>query len=158
MTTPAGTILPNEAETMAAGRSLATDIQSAGIETFVIYLVGDLGAGKTTFTRGFLGGMGHEGRVPSPTYTLVEPYELFANAVFHVDLYRLQSVDEVDALALGELISPTGLLLVEWPEHGGDRLPPADLRIELSVVPEGRNIRMQGVSDAGIRLLSAKTY
>ena len=131
-------------ETMAAGSRLAQTIRERGIEALVIYLHGDLGAGKTTFARGFLRGLGHTGRVPSPTYTLIEPYELAGYAVSHIDLYRLQSPGEAGALALEELSGNGTIMLIEWPEKGGHSLPPADLEIELEIDPRGRVLRMIG--------------
>ena len=82
-------LLASEEETVAAGRRLARALRDAADERLVVYLCGDLGAGKTTFARGVLQGLGYSGRVPSPTYTLVEPYELGTRTVYHVDLYRL---------------------------------------------------------------------
>ena len=136
-------------ETMQAGGTLARTIHDRGIESLVIYLLGDLGAGKTTFVRGFLRGLGHIGRVPSPTYTLIEPYDVAGYAVSHIDLYRLQSPDEVDALALAELGGNQTLTLIEWPENGGDRVPPADLRIELALDGQGRIMRLIGATPVG---------
>src|ERR1700686_3925779 len=93
----------------------------------VLYLQGELGAGKTTCVRSLLRALGVTGLVRSPTYTLVETYDLAALTCVHVDLYRLQSLTEVDELGLRDLMSPGSLLMVEWPERGGDALPPADL-------------------------------
>jgi len=138
--------------TMAAGGSLARSICAGEINSLVIYLVGDLGAGKTTFARGFLRGLGHTGRVPSPTYTLIEPYDIAGYAVSHIDLYRLRSPDEVDALALAELSGDATIMLIEWPENGGAGVPPADLRIELVIDGQGRALRLAGLSAAGKKL------
>jgi len=134
---------------MAAGGRLAQTIRASGSDSLVIYLVGDLGAGKTTFVRGFLRGLGHAGRVPSPTYTLIEPYDVADYAVSHIDLYRLRSPDEVDALALAELAGGMTLMLIEWPENGGTGVPPADLRLELAIDGTGRALRLTGLSPAG---------
>ncbi len=123
-----------------------------GIESLVVYLVGDLGTGKTTFVRGFLRGLGHHGRVPSPTYTLIEPYDVAGYAVSHIDLYRLQSAAEVEALALAELCGRGMLTLIEWPDNGGSRVPPADLRIELAIDGQGRVLHLIGVSSVGAEL------
>jgi tRNA threonylcarbamoyladenosine biosynthesis protein TsaE len=129
---------------MATGGRLAQAIRDRGIEALVIYLIGDLGAGKTTFARGFLRGLGHEGRVPSPTYTLIEPYELAGYAVSHIDLYRLQSPGEAGALALEELGGCGTIMLIEWPEKGGSSVPPADLEIRLEIGPRGRTLGLDG--------------
>lgn len=132
--------------TEAAGGALAQNIRAEVIDSLVIYLIGDLGAGKTTFARGFLRGLGHAGRVPSPTYTLIEPYDVKDYAVAHIDLYRLRSADEVEALALAELCGSGTIMLIEWPENGGAGVPPADLRIELDLEGQGRRLRLSGVS------------
>ncbi len=130
--------------TEAAGVALAQNIRAEAIDSLVIYLSGDLGAGKTTFARGFLRGLGHAGRVPSPTYTLIEPYDVKDYAVAHIDLYRLRSADEVEALALAELCGSGTIMLIEWPENGGAGVPPADLRIELDIDGQGRRLSLSG--------------
>lgn len=140
--------LDSEEATIAAGAELACSVRAGSIDSLVVHLVGDLGAGKTTFVRGFLRGLGHVDRVPSPTYTLIEPYEVADYAVSHIDLYRLRSPDDVEALALGELCGTGRIMLVEWPEKGANRLPPADLRIELAVDGTGRALRLVGLSPA----------
>ena len=130
--------------TEAAGGLLAQNIRAEAIDSLVIYLIGDLGAGKTTFARGFLRGLGHAGRVPSPTYTLIEPYDVKNYAVSHIDLYRLQSADEAEALALAELCGSGTIMLIEWPENGGTGVPPADLRVELNIDGQGRRLCLSG--------------
>jgi len=137
--------------TLAAGDMLARTVRARGIDALVIYLVGDLGAGKTTFARGFLRSLGHTGRVPSPTYTLIEPYDVVGYTVSHIDLYRLQSPGEVEALALSELCGSGTMLLIEWPANGGHGVPPADLRVELDIDidGQGRVMRLIGLSPAG---------
>jgi len=145
--------LDSSEATMAAGSQLARTVRARGIDSLVIYLVGDLGAGKTTFVRGFLRGLGHTGRVPSPTYTLIEPYDFADYAVSHIDLYRLQSPGEVTSLALAELSGSGTIMLIEWPENGGHGVPPADLRIELDIDGPGRVMRLVGSSPAGAALI-----
>jgi len=117
-------------------------------------LSGDLGAGKTTFARGLLAGLGHHGRVPSPTYTLIEPYELGAWQVFHIDLYRLGAPGEVAELGIPELTGPATLLLIEWPERGAGELPPADLLIAFELADPGRTVMLSACSGAGKILIS----
>ena len=150
--------LDSEQETLRCGAGLAAAVRETKEAALVIYLVGDLGAGKTTFVRGFLRGLGHAGRVPSPTYTLIEPYELAGYAVAHIDLYRLQSVGEATALALDELSADgPALVLIEWPEKGRGEIPAADLEIELEIAAGGRNLRMTGRSAAGRALVAEKS-
>ena len=97
----------------------------------VIYLIGHLGAGKTTLARGLLHALGVVGAVRSPTYTLLEPYEIGGRTVVHMDLYRLQDPEELLALGAHDYSPRTTLWLVEWPERGGGELPPANLQLEL---------------------------
>lgn len=96
-----------------------------------IWIEGDLGAGKTTLVRGFLRGAGYAGKVRSPTYTLVEPYETPRLRCHHFDLYRLAHPEELEYLGVRDLLEQESVLLVEWPERGGDELPPADLLIRI---------------------------
>jgi tRNA threonylcarbamoyladenosine biosynthesis protein TsaE len=104
----------------------------------VLYLQGELGAGKTTCVRSLLRALGVTGLVRSPTYTLVETYPLATLTCVHVDLYRLQSLTEVDELGLRDLLGPGSLIMVEWPERGGAAVPPADLELTLQYAGEAR--------------------
>src|ERR1700761_7506897 len=98
----------------------------------VIYLTGDLGAGKTTLARGFLRALGVSGTVRSPSYGLMELYAIEAGTVLHLDLYRIHDASELETLGLREWAVPGVVWLVEWPELGGGLLPPGDLSIELT--------------------------
>ena len=118
-----------------------------------IYLHGDLGAGKTTLVRGLLRGLGHSGAVKSPTYTLVEPYELAGRAVYHLDLYRLGDPEELEWIGIREIFAPGNLCLVEWPERGRGVLPEADLLLELEYAGAGRRIRAEGRTARGREVL-----
>lgn len=120
-------VLAGPAATEALGRALA---EASGPDC-VIHLAGDLGAGKTTLARGFLRGLGHEGPVKSPTYSLLEPYDTPAGRVLHLDLYRLADPDEAAWLGLADEQAGAVRLLVEWPERGAGWLPAADLEIRL---------------------------
>ena len=135
-------------ETEALGRELARVRPDAG-ELAVIYLTGELGAGKTTFARGVLRALGVTTAVRSPTYTLLELYELGALTVLHIDLYRLRDAAELEPLGLREWARPGTLWLIEWPERGGGRLPPADLTLTLTVDPPAHDIALSADSEAG---------
>lgn len=114
-----------------------------------IYLSGDLGAGKTTLTRGLMRGYGYEGAVKSPTYTLVEPYEFSRYNIYHFDLYRLSDPDEVEFLGVSDYFECENLCLVEWPENGGAQLPPADLKIGLAIEGRGRRVNWHANTPRG---------
>jgi tRNA threonylcarbamoyladenosine biosynthesis protein TsaE len=119
----------------------------------VLYLCGELGAGKTTCVRSLLRDLGVTGLVRSPTYTLVETYVLPALTCVHVDLYRLQALTEVDELGLRDMVGPGCLLLVEWPEKGEGALPPADAELTLLYAGDARRARLQGHTPFGINWL-----
>ncbi len=115
----------------------------------VIYLVGDLGAGKTTFARGFLRALGVQGAVRSPTYTLLEAYEVGAVTALHLDLYRLRDPAELDELGLREWAKADHLWLIEWPERGTGRLPAPDLEVTLSAAERCHDIQLTAHSALG---------
>jgi tRNA threonylcarbamoyladenosine biosynthesis protein TsaE len=115
----------------------------------VIYLIGDLGAGKTTLTRGFLHTLGVTGVVRSPTYTLVEIYETGVLTALHLDLYRLSDPAELDNLGLREWATAGHLWLIEWPERGSGRLPTADVVVNLAAGEGGHDIELQARSTLG---------
>jgi tRNA threonylcarbamoyladenosine biosynthesis protein TsaE len=121
--------LADEAATLQAGRDFAQQL-SAGM---TVYLHGDLGAGKTTFVRGVLQGLGHEGKVKSPTYTLVEPYELIGFQVYHFDLYRFTDAYEWDAVGFSEYFNQMSVCMVEWPEKAGTLLPKPSFDVVLTL-------------------------
>jgi tRNA threonylcarbamoyladenosine biosynthesis protein TsaE len=118
-----------------------------------LYLQGDLGTGKTTLVRGFLRGLGYRGKVKSPTYTLLEPYELQHCVCYHFDLYRLADPEELEYLGLSDLLDNRAVILVEWPERGGDRLPQADLLLRFKHHGSARRLSISGESEAGRTLV-----
>lgn len=148
--------LADEEATVAAGEALGRACLATGLrDGLVVFLRGQLGAGKTTFCRGVLRAFGHRGAVKSPTYTLVEPYELGAQRVFHFDLYRLGDAEELEFIGVRDYFAPHSLSLVEWPERGAGVLPEADLLAELEVAGRGRQLHLRTQSEAGSTVLAA---
>jgi len=122
------TQLASEADTQALAERLAKVVRPP----CTIYLSGDLGAGKTTFARYFLRALGHVGPVKSPTYTLVEPYELAGCSLYHFDLYRINDPLELELAGFRDLFVDCCIRLVEWPERGSDWLPEADIKLQFA--------------------------
>src|SRR5216110_2896147 len=131
------------------GGRLATSRPPKDTALAVLYLSGELGAGKTTFARGFLRALGVTEEVRSPTYTLIELYCTGALTAVHVDLYRVRDAAELEALGLREWARGGHLWLIEWPERGGSRLPPADLTLTFSVSDAGHDIEVSAGSPLG---------
>lgn len=134
--------LAEVADTEALGRALAAALcEAGGFAGRLVLLEGELGSGKTTLARALLRALGHEGAVPSPTYTLVEPYELPRGPVYHIDLYRLSDEGELPFLGWDEL--GDGLRLVEWPERAPGLAEVADARIRLAYGGRGRRATVE---------------
>ena len=144
--------LQDAAATEALGRNLAASLPT-DVAGWTILLQGELGAGKSTLARSMIRALGHDGTVPSPTYTLVEPYVLGDKTVYHVDLYRIADSSELEFLAWSDLRD--GLLLIEWPERVESLSGQADLLIDLSYAGEGRNAEVSAVSDRGRKMLES---
>ena len=136
--------LPDVAATGALGRALAAALAQP-LAGWMILLEGELGSGKTTLARALLRALGHEGAVPSPTYTLVEPYELPGGRIYHVDLYRIVDESELPYLGLEEF--GDGLCLVEWPQRAPALSRAADLRIRLACAGAGRSATLERLSE-----------
>ncbi len=123
----------------------------------IIYLQGNLGAGKTTLVRGFMHALGHRGAVKSPTYTLMEPYHIGQASFCHIDLYRLADAEELEYLGLRDLMEEGATLLVEWPEHGQGELPAPDLLIQIDHLAQGRSLQLTAETERGEQLLKGVT-
>lgn len=127
-------------ETEAIGARLLGSPAPRDSDCRVVFLRGELGSGKSTFARGVLRALGVSGPIKSPSYTLLEPYELPAITAVHLDLYRLEDPDELEHLGLADYHRPGFLWLVEWPERGVGRLPAAELVLEFSIGSDGHRI------------------
>ena len=138
--------LPDEAATVAAGSAIGRALTSGA----VVFLVGELGAGKTTFTRGVLRALGHAGSVKSPTNTLCEPYDLAELGQFcHLDLYRLSDPEELEFLGIRDYIASGAMLFIEWPSKGEGWLPTPDLQVALVDSNNGRELTITVLTDNG---------
>lgn len=138
-----------EKDMMLFAEKLAANLYGGGI----IYLYGDLGAGKTTFVRALMRGFNFEERVKSPTYGLVESYALDPLTVHHFDFYRIQNVEELQAIGIQEYFSHETLCLIEWPEKAVAVLPPPDLQVALTIHDDYRRITLTAISRIGERML-----
>jgi len=143
--------LPDEAATTAFAARLAHVLQPG----LVFYLRGNLGAGKTTLVRALLQSLGYTGRVKSPTYTLVERYEVAGLNLRHFDLYRFRDAEEWESSGFRDEFDGCNICLVEWPEKATGLLPPADISITFEMFQDGREIVLHAYTDAGQRCLNA---
>lgn len=147
------TLLHEEAGTLALGTSLARALTPG----LIIYLHGDLGAGKTTLTRAILHALGYPGHVKSPTYTLAEPYTVQIGQqsvqVIHFDLYRMVSAEEFLDAGFREYFNHQTICIIEWPEKAASVLPSPDISVTLSLAGNGRHVELQGLSQQGVECL-----
>ena len=142
--------MADESQQVALAREVAQHLSSS----FIMLLKGDLGAGKTTFARGFIQASGFDGVVKSPTYTLVEPYPISNNRMcYHFDLYRLADPEELEFTGARDYFNENDVCLVEWPEKAEGFLPPADWICEFSYLNKGRKLTILAQSDKGKELM-----
>ncbi|MBR7799415.1 tRNA (adenosine(37)-N6)-threonylcarbamoyltransferase complex ATPase subunit type 1 TsaE [Undibacterium fentianense] len=148
------TSLADEAATLALGKSFAHCLR-AGL---IIYLNGDLGAGKTALTRAILHASGYVGTVKSPTYTLAEPYQISVQGnrikLMHFDLYRLRSPDEFTEAGFRDEINTETICIIEWPDKADGVLPLPDIQIDITILDEGRDVDIRAHTDKGESSLS----
>lgn len=142
-------VLSDASATDALGAALARALRDSGLRSAVVYLHGELGAGKTTCVRSLLRALGVAGLIRSPTYTLVETYTPSGLTCVHVDLYRLGSPAAVEELGLRDYLDGDCVMLVEWPERGGDALPPADLDVTLTYRGDSRAAQLEAPTVRG---------
>ena len=143
-----------EQATERLGASLAAAVESAEQGPILVTFAGELGAGKTTLVRAILRGLGHAGPVPSPTYMLLEPYELAGWNVAHLDFYRLKSADELENLGVRDWLAGRRLVLVEWPENAAGGLPTPDLRVVMRLADGARAVELSTSTASGRALLA----
>jgi len=141
--------LANEEATLAFAARFARAVG----DTAIIFLHGELGVGKTTFSRGFLRGLGYHDKVKSPTYTIVEPYILEQNTIYHFDLYRIHHPEELAFIGLRDYFVPKAICLIEWPSQGGSLLPEPDLSCYIEFAADGRQIKLIAHSARGEAML-----
>ncbi|HPF57609.1 MAG TPA: tRNA (adenosine(37)-N6)-threonylcarbamoyltransferase complex ATPase subunit type 1 TsaE [Candidatus Competibacteraceae bacterium] len=147
-------MLKYDLDSASTTEMLGAQLAATLISGCIVYLSGDLGAGKTTLVRGLAHALGHHGTVKSPTFTLVEPYQIGQWRLFHWDLYRLTDPEELEFLGLRDQLDGQAVLLIEWPEHGHGELPAADLKIALRYAGTGRVCQLMAVSTTGQRMLA----
>ncbi len=142
----------NENDLLNFAARFAGFIAQPTVDQLIIFLEGPLGAGKTTFVRGFLRGLGYEQKVKSPTYTLVEPYLIHDKKIFHFDLYRINQLEELDHIGLEDYFQQS-ICLIEWAEKALTRLPGADLTLFFNYEQQGRAVQLKILSECGQKIV-----
>ena len=142
--------LADEAAMLAFGAEMAHWLNPG----MLVFLEGELGAGKTTLTRGILRGFGYNDNVKSPTYTLVESYQLADFTLYHFDLYRLSDPEELEYAGMRDYLDSNALVLIEWPQRGQGYLPAPDLRIRIYPEPTGRRLKLSVDSDQALLIIN----
>lgn len=148
-------VASSEEDTQRLATALADAVLKRETPGLVVFLKGDLGAGKTTFSRFLIQGLGHKGNVKSPTYTLVEPYDLGALTIYHFDLYRLSDPEELEFMGVRDYFHDHALCLVEWPQNGARHLASADILITIDITGDGRTFSLYAKSAKGSMALDA---
>lgn len=148
------TLLEGEQQMQAFGEKIAQVIRQLNAPLLIV-LNGDLGAGKTTLSRGILSGLGHMGAVKSPTYTIVEPYDLDIGKVFHFDLYRLMDQEELYDIGFNDYLSESRLCMIEWPDKGGSLVPEADISLQINPNGLGREVILTAQTSLGVNALTS---
>lgn len=141
--------MKDEAATLIAGQCFSQYLPSG----YTVFLHGDLGAGKTTFVRGVLQGLGYQGKVKSPTYTLVEPYNFLNKTIYHFDLYRLLDGEEWEEAGFRDYFNPNSICMIEWPEKAQSLLPQADIEVYLQHLTLGRAVKFQANTSTAEQVL-----
>ncbi len=143
--------IENEEAQLEFGNKLSSFIS----DKILIFLEGGLGAGKTTFTRGLIRGKGFHGNVKSPTYTLIEPYKIEGIDIYHIDLYRVNDINELEYLGIRDILSETSIVIIEWPQIGKNWLPEPDLLIQIDKKDNGRLINLTSSTKRGKNILDS---
>ncbi|PVX39893.1 tRNA threonylcarbamoyladenosine biosynthesis protein TsaE [Pasteurella langaaensis DSM 22999] len=153
--------LPDENAMIAFGQRLITAIcqlpSATNSKGITLYLNGELGAGKTTLSRGMIQGLGHQGNVKSPTYTLVEEYHLQGKRIYHFDLYRLSDPEELEFMGIRDYFSADSICLIEWAEKGKGLLEEADILVNITYADTARHIELIAQTAQGAQIITQLT-